>query len=214
MLKQNQQWWQKLSEEKLWYFVGLLTSDGSLSKDGRHIDLTSKDEDFLNLIKEEFNLPHKIGHKTNGRGLSAYRIQMGSIRFYDFLISIGLMPNKSKALQAIAVPQHCFFDFVRGVFDGDGCIREWVSKNKSQKQVYCKITSGSKKFLIWLQDVLQNSHDIFSSIHEEYYSTGTGFVLKISRKKCVKKFLECCYSKSQLSLQRKRESAFHCLAEL
>lgn len=28
---------------KIAYAVGLITTDGSLSKDGRHIDLTSKD---------------------------------------------------------------------------------------------------------------------------------------------------------------------------
>lgn len=26
----------------LWYLVGLITSDGCLSKDGRHVDITAK----------------------------------------------------------------------------------------------------------------------------------------------------------------------------
>ena len=31
----------------LWYLVGLIAADGSLSKDGRHVDLTLKDLPML-----------------------------------------------------------------------------------------------------------------------------------------------------------------------
>ena len=40
-----------ISKELLWYLVGLITADGFLSKDGRHIDITAKDYKFLKKIK-------------------------------------------------------------------------------------------------------------------------------------------------------------------
>ncbi len=38
------------------YAVGLITTDGCLSKDGRHIDLTSKDLEQCELSKTKLNI--------------------------------------------------------------------------------------------------------------------------------------------------------------
>jgi hypothetical protein len=45
----------------LWYLVGLITSDGNLSPDGRHIDITSSDYDFLLEIKKRIGIENKKG---------------------------------------------------------------------------------------------------------------------------------------------------------
>jgi len=48
----------------LWYYlVGLVTSDGNLSPDGRHVDITSSDYEFLQNIVNLFGLSNKIGIK-------------------------------------------------------------------------------------------------------------------------------------------------------
>ncbi len=47
--------------EHLWYFVGLITSDGCLARDGRHIILTSKDPDFLHQVKQALGLTCRVG---------------------------------------------------------------------------------------------------------------------------------------------------------
>ncbi len=45
------------------YVIGLITTDGSLSKDGRHLNLTSKDIDQIQTFKRILNLKNKIGIK-------------------------------------------------------------------------------------------------------------------------------------------------------
>lgn len=209
--KNTKTWWQNTKLEKLWYLIGLITSDGSLSKDGRHIDLTSKEYQFLNLIKQSYQIPNKIGYKTNGRNKSAYRIQISSKSFYDFLTTKGLTPNKSKILCKIGVPNKFFIHFLRGVFDGDGCIRKWKSADQRIEQFYCKITSGSKEFLLWVKKTLKEQIDIEGTIHPEKYKVGNGFILKISSKNSVKKFLEICYKNNYLALNRKRNMALQYL---
>jgi len=79
----------------LWYLVGLITSDGNLSSDGRHIDITSSDYEFLLGIKELTGIKNKIGIKYgNNKKQKAFRIQIANRNFYDFLLSIGLRQNK------------------------------------------------------------------------------------------------------------------------
>ena len=107
----------------LWYLVGLITSEGSLSKDSGHINITSKEYDFLNDLKTRLDLKYKIGTKNRGKINQAYQIQIANVKFCNFRLSIGLFPNKSLTLQKINVPDKFFAHFLRGIIDGDGSIR-------------------------------------------------------------------------------------------
>ncbi|MEK7498353.1 MAG: LAGLIDADG family homing endonuclease, partial [Patescibacteria group bacterium] len=138
---------------QLAYIVGLITSDGCLSKDGRHIDFTSKDIQLTKLFQKCLGINHiKIGVKTAGSKETYSRIQFGNVIFYEWLISIGLTPKKSKILRSLQIPDTCFFDFVRGCFDGDGSIYSyWDKRWKSSFMFYIAIASGSLPFLLWLK---------------------------------------------------------------
>ncbi|MBU4377296.1 MAG: hypothetical protein KKD29_07505 [Candidatus Omnitrophica bacterium] len=110
----------KIEGPNLWYLVGLITSDGNLSLDGRHIDITSKDYEFLQSIKKLIGIENKIGVKYNSMRQKAFCIQMANRNFYDFLLGIGLTPRKSLTLTQIDVPKIYFHEFLRGLIDGDG----------------------------------------------------------------------------------------------
>ena len=90
----------------LWYFVGLITSDGCLSKNGSHISLTSRDLEYLEELKRTLGIHNKIGRKTGGSGSLSFQIQMGSKALYSFLSGVGLKPNKSLTLGALHIPWH------------------------------------------------------------------------------------------------------------
>ena len=88
---------------ELAYIVGLITTDGSLSKDKRHIDFTSNDLQLLRTFKKCLSLKNKIcekfsSHKSDRK---SYHLQFGDVRFYNWLLSIGLMPNKTYHLGKI-----------------------------------------------------------------------------------------------------------------
>src|SRR3989338_5725455 len=103
------------------YAIGLLTTDGSLSIDGRHINFTSKDVELVELFKKCLNLQNRIGLKSGVTKIkNISQVQFGDVNFYKFLQSIGLMPRKTKLLAALEVPDWYFFDFLRVNFDGDG----------------------------------------------------------------------------------------------
>jgi len=135
------------------YVVGLIATDGSLSKDGRHINLTSTDLEQINNFAQILNLKNKIGLKkgsfTNNR--NCYYIQFGDVKFYRFLLSIGLCPNKSKTLGQLGIPDKFFADYLRGYLDGDGFTYSyWDKRWKSSFMLYTGFVSASKVHLQWM----------------------------------------------------------------
>ena len=139
------------------YVVGLLTTDGNLYRDGRHIDMTSKDIQLLNTFKKCLGLKTKIGFKTSGFSNKKYpRIQFGDVVFYRWLLKIGLMPNKTKIIGPLKIPDKYFFDFLRGHFDGDGsCYSYWDNRWDSSFMFYVKFYSASEKHILWLRDKIK-----------------------------------------------------------
>lgn len=137
------------------YAIGLLVSDGNLSSDGRHIIFTSKDRELMDLFQASLGFEGHIGRKSSGtvKEKKYFVTQFSDVLFYKFLLSIGLMPNKSKILGKIEIPQKYFFSFLRGSFDGDGCTYAYFDPRwKSSFMFYTVFVSASKEHILWLQD--------------------------------------------------------------
>ena len=140
------------------YAIGLLTTDGNLSKDGRHLDFTSNDIQLVKIFKKCMNLTGvKIGTKTNGFTNKRYpHIQFSNAKLYQKLLKMGLAPNKSRTIKKLKIPNKYFFDFLRGCFDGDGTIFSyWDRRWDSSLMFYIAFSSGSLDFLQWLQKKLK-----------------------------------------------------------
>jgi len=141
------------------YAIGLIVTDGSLSKDGRHLNFTSKDKDLIKTFAGCLGLKNKIGKKTSGftKKKDCFNIQFGDINFYRWCINIGLMPNKSKILKDLKIPEKYFFDFLRGCFDGDGCIYAyWDPRWRSSYMFYTQFCSASLDFINWLEKIIEH----------------------------------------------------------
>ena len=136
------------------YAIGLLTTDGCLSKDKRHIDFTSKDLELIEIFKDYLRLDNKIGKKTRDREKEKryFHVQFGDVNFYEFLVKIGLTPAKSKTIGPLQIPNRYFFDFLRGCIDGDGNINTYKHPESRHPQLRVRIASASKKFLQWIQN--------------------------------------------------------------
>ena len=80
------------------YAIGLLTTDGNLSIDGRHLDFTSQDREQLENFKKCLGLSCKISFKKSSAGVHVSRIQFGDVEFYKFLLRIGSTPRKPKTI--------------------------------------------------------------------------------------------------------------------
>lgn len=147
------------------YAIGLLAADGCLSKDGRHIDFTSKDRSQAVLFKKCLGLPAKISVKYSGSGNLAYCVQFSDVLFYHFLQSIGLSPAKSKTISRVLVPDEYFIDFLRGYFDGDGSSFSYYdSVFRNSYRFYISFTSASPKFIAWLRAKINSALSVRGSV--------------------------------------------------
>lgn len=141
---------------ELAYAVGLIATDGCLSKDGLLVDLTSKDKEQLLNFSKCLGVNFKIGSKLNKIGQESLRIQFKNRLFYNFLISIGLTPKKSLTMGSLVIPDKYFFDFLRGCFDGDGSFYSyWDPRWRSSHMFYIEFVSASKKHIDFLQRELK-----------------------------------------------------------
>ncbi|MBI1971410.1 MAG: hypothetical protein HYS52_01005 [Candidatus Wildermuthbacteria bacterium] len=178
------------------YAIGLITSDGNLSSDGRHITFISKD---LELVKK-FKTALKINNAVTrvGRGGEAvkkyYGVNFGDKIFYKFLNTIGLTKKKSKTIGAIDIPERFFRDFLRGLFDGDGTFYTfWDTRWPSSFCFKLSFASASKNFIEWLKTELSRLYGVTGCFHK-----GAGVINLEYTKGDTKKLFNTMYYKTKL----------------
>lgn len=185
------------------YAAGLIATDGCLSSDGRHIDLTSKNLEQIKTFADILNLNNKIGTKKSGFAplKQYYRIQFGRVKLYRFLQRAGLTPNKSKSMGKLKIPDKYFIDFLRGHLDGDGhTYSYWDNRWKSSFMLYTGFTSASKQHLDWIR----------ASIHRLYGLKGaikpgkSVYQLMYAKKASVTLLTKIYYKEDLPCLLRKR----------
>lgn len=135
------------------YAVGLITTDGSLSSDKRHITFVSKDIALIITFKYCLGLNNRIRPKKSGFSERLYyKVQFGNVKLYRWLLKIGLTPNKTKTIGKLDVPKKYLPDFLRGHLDGDGCLRSFQDPvYRNSKRLYTVFYSASLKHLEWMQ---------------------------------------------------------------
>lgn len=194
------------------YAVGLIATDGSLSNDRRHIVFTSTDHSLVEIFKDCLSKKNKIAKNPAG-GYSCkpvFRIQVGDVALYNWLIKIGLSPNKSLTLGKIDVPDKFFPDLLRGLLDGDGSIiyyKDYYNTVLKPKYVYDRLfvylLSASKMHLDWLQSSICRLKGLKGSLNNKPRNARRSkqaekmYLLKFSTRE-AKKLLKWLYYKPGL----------------
>ncbi len=188
------------------YAIGLITTDGNLSPDGRHINLTSKDEAQIITFRNCLGLKNKIGRKSRGGSnvKKYFVLQFGDKNFYNFLLDIGLMPAKSKILKKIKVPKIFFADFLRGCYDGDGTIGSSRHPESKHPQLRLRLYSASRDFLIWIKSEIKIILGIEGGWIQD---TKLGVYILSYAKRDSLSLLKFLYNKGRCCLERKYQIA-------
>lgn len=143
------------------YVVGLIATDGNLSKSGRHLVFGSSDRELVETFLTCLGRPVRYATQLTRTGALYYRTQFGDVRFYRWLQEIGLMQRKSLILGPLAVPDEFALHCARGLLDGDGSIiNKWYAgtgkaKGKMYEVLLTRFVSGSFRHLDWLRVVLE-----------------------------------------------------------
>lgn len=145
------------------YVLGFFAADGSMIRNkrgGHFIEFTITDRVVLELIQRVTGSTHKIQKRPsrNVAWKTQYRIQIGSKKWFADLSRLGFTQNKSNTLLFPKIPKKYLSDFVRGYFDGDGCIYfkklKFADRKNKRWIVLTLFTSGSEAFLRSLHTAL------------------------------------------------------------
>ncbi len=149
------------------YILGYFAADGTMVKHkngGYFIEFHSTDKYLIQRTRSILKSNHAIGVRLpkpgQGNRKCAYRLQIGSKEIFSDLTKLGFMQNKSNVLAIPDLPQKYAPHFVRGYFDGDGCIYfkylKFAARKHPRAIMQSLFTSGSKIFLQDLHTVLKN----------------------------------------------------------
>ena len=183
------------TEEKA-YWLGFLYADGYVGETGLELTLSSKDKEHLEKFKSFMCIEKDLEFR---KATSAYRLQVHSVKLSQDLSKLGCYQNKSLTLKfptEAQVPKYLIHHFMRGYFDGDGCIYHAKSQYKCQR-VFSVI--GTKEFLNDYDGILLK----LGINNTKYNSEGNAFSVKHGGNIQVQKIYDFLYNNATIYLERK-----------
>ena len=192
------------SEEKA-YWLGFLYADGSVShyKSSKRIELGLKESDYGHLEKfaDFLNYRGKIHYRPE---TNSYRIYFGCQKIHDDLIKLGCVEKKSLVLMfpsETMVPKCLWRHFIRGYFEGDGCIDVHRNKDGTVRKIVSLL--GTKEFLSRLLYSLP--FQITTTIIKKCKNNASNNYYFQLRKAESEIFLDYIYSDCTVYLDRKHD---------
>lgn len=95
------------------------------------------------------------------------------------LLKLGVMPRKSLTMKFPYIPEEYLSFFIRGYFDGDGCLYSSLSYGKIPPRVMVIFTSGS---LLFLERLNQRLFDSVGVASKRVFRNGRAFRLKYTKR--------------------------------
>ena len=183
------------------YIFGIIMSDGCLKYEGRYrnrlaIRIGLNDYDMIETLHNYMC----VGNKIYCQG-KQYSIKYRNEDSINFLMNYGLTERKSLTMRFPNLPHNILASFIRGYFDGDGSIVLTHTQYNTYGQV--SFASGSKDFLIGLQNVLFNNFNIKSTLYDDGHKDTSTMTLKITKRKEIDKLFDIMYKDANIYLERK-----------
>ena len=203
----NYQIFKQIDTEEKAYWLGFLFADGAVSSKSNNVELSLKSSDFNHLIKYK-----KFLNSSNKIYIDKVRCRMNTTNknFKDDLINLGCTPNKSLTLKfPEALPQKLIPHFIRGYFDGDGCI------TRTRKDIdwnTCSITCGSLMFVERILEILINESLITKQKIHLVKNTNTKMLVLCNQN--FINFMNYLYKDCNIFLDRKYERYNNSIAVL
>lgn len=175
----NHSYFDAIDTERKAYFLGLIYADGSIvqsySKDKKQrqkqlcIALQEEDKYLLEELckdikpKKTINVAYPPNIKTrNWKKRAVFKVSSDQI--CEALINMGCIQKKSQlGMKYPALPNHLQQHFIRGFFDGDGCIYVREVKNRYKRTKTYKISNPFKRKLQKRAQFISTSKDFLEN---------------------------------------------------
>lgn len=129
------------------YILGLILTDGSIqdSKPGKGplLRISSINYDLLELVRNAMCSNHRIRPESNKNG-TWFTLSIYSKEIVNDLMKLGFTENKSLTCKLPNyIPNKFLPDFLRGIFDGDGCVYKANRHDSYIHGIKVEIATGS-----------------------------------------------------------------------
>lgn len=213
----NEDFFDVIDTEEKAYFLGFMYADGCNHKEANYASLALDVSDREILVKlasliylENPESHVKIQDRTHeNKGLTAY-FTINSKHICKQLEKLGCIPAKTLKLEYPEwMPAQLHRHFIRGYFDGDGCLHLNTKLNESS---YFKITS-TKSFATTVKNIIKNNVNVNVGI---YLCTQTSIVFdaQSAGDRQVEKIMKWLYSDSTIFMKRKHDIFIRLLTEI
>ena len=184
-----------LNNKNVMYWLGWLATDGYISlKESRiSLGLSSKDLDVIEKFRDFLSPKLKIVHKIQHGQFEICQISFRNKEVTNYLYNLGFKENKTFNF----IPNfEITWDYIRGVFEGDGYLRWGDIKELN-------ITSACKKHIEIIKKFTDN-FGIKSYIREAVKPNGTTmYNYEIYTKNHITKFIDYIYKDAETFMNRK-----------
>lgn len=188
------------------YILGWLFADGNNFSKHNAITLSvqSQDIEILEYIKDQLRYEGEI--RTKKYPNTNYKEQkflcINDSHMSKTLYSLGIIDNKSLFIKfPTYIPEEYISHFIRGYFEGDGCISLDLKRNKAQTSIV-----GTYDFVSKVQEymnVLGCKSTVFKQYKTGKYKDSNTWVVRICGNKSSYKFLSWIYKDATMCLKRK-----------
>ena len=200
-----------INDEASAYFLGLMYADGNVYIDKRNnipvvlLQLQKRDKHILDAFKSLIAPNHKlylVKSKIETQQ-DQYRIMFNSKIIGKQLEKLGCVPAKSlKLIFPDCVPSPLVHHFLRGYFDGDGCVSSQLINGK-YKSYSVSITS-TKTFCQSVQGIFKSEIGINSGVYTRKTNNITS-ELSSGGNRQVYKLMKWLYRDASIYIQRKHK---------
>jgi intein/homing endonuclease len=214
--KANDNYFEIINTPEKAYWLGLIAADGCLYKRGKSVyelklALAESDRDLIEDFKKSINFNGNLLINKHQKELwqNMVGITIGSKKIFDDLGNLGLYPKKSLTIlfpTKEQVPEEFVGDFIRGYFDGDGCISG--GKKKKSSKYWTPIISfcGTLEFLKSLGEELnKNGIQFKTKMQKRHKNDVNSYSLIFNNFARVQKFHDFIYKNNGPFLKRKKE---------
>ena len=220
----NEKYFEKIDNEHKAYWLGFLYADGYVETIYRRdkikafrieIGLSEIDRSLLEMFAKDIETDARVSNKTNiinGKEYRSCRLRVNNTKMCRDLIALGCATKKSLTLlfpTCEIVPQEHLRHFIRGYFDGDGCVhyreRSVIDSRNNKKYNRTDLLVaivGTKDFLNGISNILKEEGVNFR--FNKYGHCGKSFEIRLNKRSELHSFYNYLYTDATIFLNRKK----------
>ena len=205
--KFDEDYFEKIDTEDKAYFLGFIVADGCVrSEKSKRMKLKLKIDDchILETLIKKINYLGKVYLHKSGKFCE---LALSGSKIVEDLHNLGIYQNKTMSVKYPNIPKNLEHHFMRGVFDGDGCISIHKKRPDSRDTTdrgQVNICSGSKSFIETYVDRLNEVCGITKN--KIRCPKGTYNVIDWGSFSDIEKFYDFFYKDATVFLERKKKT--------